>query len=373
MSDVWLVVGLGNPGPAYAGHRHNVGYLVVDELVRRQGSPLRAHKSGRAEVLEGRFAPPGVEGPRVVLVRPRTYMNELGGPVKALAGFYGVPPERIVAIHDELDIPFETMRVKLGGGDNGHNGLRSMRSSLGTGEFHRVRVGVGRPPGPPGPGGLPAVQLLECGAQGAAVRGRPGRGRRRVPGDAGSRAHPAAVQLLTGTAPVRWTRAGPVAPAAAARTSSTRSARDWFLRRMLRAPDSSARSWSSWSIESVTTITSTPARTAGSMSASPSPNAPRSRSTSRTSGGSRSILDTSVSEPGARREVGAGRVETVSCQCHCHDLGEHQLVVDHDDPAGAPRGVGHAGLGFVLGVVDRDVEARGTRGSSGCWAPLRED
>ena len=147
MSEAWLVVGLGNPGPAYAGHRHNVGYLVVDELVRRQGSPLRAHKSGRADVLEGRFTPPGVEGPRVVLVRPRSYMNELGGPVKALASFYDVPPERIVAIHDELDIPFETMRVKLGGGDNGHNGLRSMRSSLGTGDFYRVRVGVGRPPG----------------------------------------------------------------------------------------------------------------------------------------------------------------------------------------------------------------------------------
>jgi peptidyl-tRNA hydrolase, PTH1 family len=147
MTEAWLVVGLGNPGPAYAGHRHNVGYLVVDELVRRQGSPLRAHKTGRAEVLEGRFTPPGVEGPRVVLVRPRSYMNELGGPVKALASFYDVPPERIVAIHDELDIPFETMRVKLGGGDNGHNGLRSLRSSLGTGDFYRVRVGVGRPPG----------------------------------------------------------------------------------------------------------------------------------------------------------------------------------------------------------------------------------
>lgn len=147
LSDVWLVVGLGNPGPAYAGHRHNVGYLVVDELVRRQGSPLRAHKSGRAEVLEGRLGAPGSDGPRVVLMRPRTYMNEIGGPVKQLAGFYGVPPERVIAIHDELDIPFETLRVKLGGGDNGHNGLRSMRSSLGTGDFYRVRVGVGRPPG----------------------------------------------------------------------------------------------------------------------------------------------------------------------------------------------------------------------------------
>jgi len=147
VSDVWLVVGLGNPGPAYAGHRHNIGYLVVDELVRRQGSPLKAHKSGRAEVLEGRFGAPGADVPRVVLMRPRTYMNEVGGPVKQLAGFYGVPPERVVAIHDELDIPFETMRVKLGGGDNGHNGLRSMRSSLGTGDFYRLRVGIGRPPG----------------------------------------------------------------------------------------------------------------------------------------------------------------------------------------------------------------------------------
>ena len=146
-TEAWLVVGLGNPGPAYAGHRHNVGYLVVDELVRRQGSPLRAHKSGRAEVLEGRFAPPGVEAPRVVLARPRSYMTEIGGPVKALAGFYGVPPERVVAVHDELDIPFESIRVKLGGGDNGHNGLRSLRSSFGTGDFYRVRVGIGRPPG----------------------------------------------------------------------------------------------------------------------------------------------------------------------------------------------------------------------------------
>jgi peptidyl-tRNA hydrolase, PTH1 family len=146
-SDVWLVVGLGNPGPAYAGHRHNVGYRVIDELADRMGSPLRAHKSGRAEVLEGRINPPGVPGPRVVLARPRGYMNEVGGPVKALATFYKVPPERIVAIHDELDIPFGTLRTKLGGGDNGHNGLRSMRSSLGTGDFHRVRAGIGRPPG----------------------------------------------------------------------------------------------------------------------------------------------------------------------------------------------------------------------------------
>jgi len=146
-SGVWLVVGLGNPGPDYAGTRHNVGYLVTDELARRMGSPFRAHKSGRADVVEGRLTPPGQPGPRVVLARPRCYMNESGGPVKALASFYKVPTERIVAIHDELDIPFGTLRVKLGGGDNGHNGLRSLRSSLGTGEFYRVRAGVGRPPG----------------------------------------------------------------------------------------------------------------------------------------------------------------------------------------------------------------------------------
>ena len=144
---VWLVVGLGNPGPAYSGHRHNVGYLVTDELAARMGEKFRAHKSGRADVVEGRLGAPGLPGPRVVLARPRCYMNESGGPVKALASFYKVPPERIVAIHDELDIGFGTLRVKLGGGDNGHNGLRSMRGSLGTGDFYRVRAGIGRPPG----------------------------------------------------------------------------------------------------------------------------------------------------------------------------------------------------------------------------------
>lgn len=145
--EVWLVVGLGNPGPSYAGHRHNIGYLVADELAERMGAPFRAHKSGRADVVEGRLSPPGTPGPRVVLVRPRSYMNESGGPVKQLATFYKVPPDHVVAIHDELDIPFDTMRVKLGGGDNGHNGLRSLRGSLGTGDFYRVRIGIGRPPG----------------------------------------------------------------------------------------------------------------------------------------------------------------------------------------------------------------------------------
>ena len=145
--DTWLVVGLGNPGPAYAGHRHNVGYLVVDELARRMGGSLRAHKSGRAEVLEGRLAPAGGPAPKVVLGRARGYMNESGGAVSTLVKFYGVEPDHVVAIHDELDIAFDTLRIKLGGGDNGHNGLRSMRASLGTGDFYRVRVGIGRPPG----------------------------------------------------------------------------------------------------------------------------------------------------------------------------------------------------------------------------------
>jgi PTH1 family peptidyl-tRNA hydrolase len=142
---LWLVVGLGNPGPTYARNRHNIGRLVNDELAVRVGSGFGSHKSGRADVVEGRLG--GVGGPRVVLARPRCYMNETGGPVAALTAFYKVPVGNVVAIHDELDIPFDTLRVKLGGGDNGHNGLRSMRQSLGSGEFYRVRVGIGRPPG----------------------------------------------------------------------------------------------------------------------------------------------------------------------------------------------------------------------------------
>lgn len=143
--NLWLVVGLGNPGPSYAGNRHNVGYMVSDELASRVGSKFRPHKTGRADVVEGRIGGPG--GARVVLARPRCYMNESGGPVSALAKFYKVPVEQVIAIHDELDIAFGTLRIKLGGGDNGHNGLKSMRSSLGTGDFHRVRAGIGRPPG----------------------------------------------------------------------------------------------------------------------------------------------------------------------------------------------------------------------------------
>jgi PTH1 family peptidyl-tRNA hydrolase len=141
-SSVWLVVGLGNPGPRYAGTRHNIGYLVVEELAERLGDRFKRHRSGRSDVVESH-----VGGVRAVLARPHTYMNEIGGPVSALAKFYKTDPAHLVAIHDELDIAFGTLRVKFGGGDNGHNGLRSIRSSLGTGDFYRVRAGIGRPPG----------------------------------------------------------------------------------------------------------------------------------------------------------------------------------------------------------------------------------
>ncbi|MDQ6935119.1 MAG: aminoacyl-tRNA hydrolase [Actinomycetota bacterium] len=147
MTEVWLVVGLGNPGARYAGTRHNVGYLVTDELARRMGSAFRAHKSRLCDVVEGRLGPVAEPGPRVVLARARSFMNESGGAVSALARFYRAPIEAIVVIHDELDLPFGALRVKQGGGDNGHNGLRSVRSALGSGDFYRVRVGVGRPRG----------------------------------------------------------------------------------------------------------------------------------------------------------------------------------------------------------------------------------
>jgi PTH1 family peptidyl-tRNA hydrolase len=138
----WLVVGLGNPGPDYAPTRHNVGFLVVEELAERARGRFAKHKRAHAQVAEERL-----QGHRAVLAKPSSYMNESGGPVKGLLDFYKVPMERLVVIHDELDIPFSTLRLKLGGGDNGHNGLRSIRRSTGSGEFYRVRVGIGRPPG----------------------------------------------------------------------------------------------------------------------------------------------------------------------------------------------------------------------------------
>ena len=137
----WLVAGLGNPGPEYAGNRHNAGQMVVDLLAERMGARFKAHRT-RNEVADGRLA-----GVPVTLAKPRTYMNLSGGPVAALAAFYKVPPERIVVVHDELDIPFGAIRLKRGGGDNGHNGLRSVTQALGTNEYNRARFGIGRPPG----------------------------------------------------------------------------------------------------------------------------------------------------------------------------------------------------------------------------------
>ncbi|KAB1937044.1 aminoacyl-tRNA hydrolase [Micromonospora sp. ALFpr18c] len=140
----WLVVGLGNPGREYAGNRHNVGFMVADLLAGRVGARFGRHKRAVAEVAEGRL---GFGGPKLVLAKPLTYMNLSGGPVAALAQFYKVPAAQVVAVHDELDIGFGQVRIKCGGGEGGHNGLRSMSKSLGTKDYVRVRFGVGRPPG----------------------------------------------------------------------------------------------------------------------------------------------------------------------------------------------------------------------------------
>lgn len=143
MTDTWLIVGLGNPGAEYSRNRHNVGQMVLDELADRVGGTFKIHKA-RAQVLEGRL---GIGGPRMVLAKPVTYMNVSGGPVSGLARFYDIEPSRVVAVHDEIDIPFNTVKLKLGGGEGGHNGLRDISKALATKDYLRVRVGVGRPPG----------------------------------------------------------------------------------------------------------------------------------------------------------------------------------------------------------------------------------
>jgi peptidyl-tRNA hydrolase, PTH1 family len=137
----WLIAGLGNPGPEYSGNRHNAGFMVADLLAERMGARFKRDRS-RAAVAAGRLA-----GFPVTLAKPLTFMNLSGRPVATLRSFYKIPPERIVVVHDELDLPFGTLRLKLGGGDNGHNGLRSVTSALGTRDYLRVRVGIGRPPG----------------------------------------------------------------------------------------------------------------------------------------------------------------------------------------------------------------------------------
>ena len=143
----WLVVGLGNPGPAFASHRHNVGYRVAEELARRMQIRFRAARGTRAEVAEGRIGPPVGDGSKLILAKSRTFMNETGWAVTRLLAYYKLEPSQMIVVHDELDIDPGQLRVKFGGGDNGHNGLKSIRAALRTGDFYRVRVGVGRPPG----------------------------------------------------------------------------------------------------------------------------------------------------------------------------------------------------------------------------------
>ncbi len=142
MAEPFLVVGLGNPGPRYASTRHNIGFMVADVLAGRMGGAFKAHKRSGAEVLTGRLA----HRP-VVLAKPRVYMNESGRQVGPLAKFYSVRPADVIVIHDDLDIDFGRVRLKTGGGEGGHNGLRSIAAALGTKEFQRVRIGIGRPPG----------------------------------------------------------------------------------------------------------------------------------------------------------------------------------------------------------------------------------
>ena len=137
-----MVVGLGNPGPQYAKTRHNIGFMVADLLAARLGAPFKVHKRSGAEIVTGRLG-----NRSVVVAKPRTFMNESGRHVGPLAKFYSVSPADVIVIHDELDIDFGKIRLKLGGGEGGHNGLRSVANALGTKDFQRVRIGIGRPPG----------------------------------------------------------------------------------------------------------------------------------------------------------------------------------------------------------------------------------
>ena len=149
MSEVntpWLIVGLGNPGPDYVANRHNVGFMVADLLAERIGGKFKRAQKAQAQVVEGRIGAPGPANRRLILAKPMSYMNLSGGPVGSLRDFYKVPVSNIVAIHDELDIDYGMLRLKLGGGDNGHNGLKSMTKAMGS-DYHRVRFGIGRPPG----------------------------------------------------------------------------------------------------------------------------------------------------------------------------------------------------------------------------------
>ncbi|WP_022867628.1 aminoacyl-tRNA hydrolase [Schaalia vaccimaxillae] len=144
----WLVVGLGNPGSQYESTRHNVGYLTIDVLAARAGTSLTSHRSSThmAQVRLG-MLPGGIPGPRVVLAKSDSYMNTTGGPISRLATFLGIEPDHLLVIHDDLDLEPHDLRLKLGGGEGGHNGLKSLSQHFGTKDYHRLRIGIGRPPG----------------------------------------------------------------------------------------------------------------------------------------------------------------------------------------------------------------------------------
>ncbi|TFD64588.1 aminoacyl-tRNA hydrolase [Cryobacterium sp. Hb1] len=142
-TNLWLVVGLGNPGPDYAGNRHNVGQMAAAQLGDRLSSNFKRHKTA-ALVAEGHLAP---GGPKLVLAKPTTFMNVSGSPVAALLRFYSLPVSRLIVVHDDLDLPFDTLKIKVGGGHGGHNGLRDIIAATGTNDFIRIRMGIGRPPG----------------------------------------------------------------------------------------------------------------------------------------------------------------------------------------------------------------------------------
>jgi peptidyl-tRNA hydrolase, PTH1 family len=137
-----VVAGLGNPGAEYDGTRHNVGFAVADVLAGRVGGRFSAHRKSGSDVAEGRLA-----GRKAILVKPRGYMNLSGGPVANALRFFSVPADDLVVVHDDLDLEFGTVRLKRGGGEGGHNGLRSISKSVGTKDYLRVRFGIGRPPG----------------------------------------------------------------------------------------------------------------------------------------------------------------------------------------------------------------------------------
>jgi PTH1 family peptidyl-tRNA hydrolase len=143
VDDQWLVVGLGNPGPGYAGNRHNVGQMALAQLADRSSAVFKSHKANAAVASGRSFG----AGPQLLLAKPNSFMNVSGAPVAALLRFYKIAPGRLIVLHDELDIPFDSVRLKHGGGHGGHNGIRDIISALGTGDFTRVRIGIGRPPG----------------------------------------------------------------------------------------------------------------------------------------------------------------------------------------------------------------------------------